>query len=247
PLWVGTESRISFYGSNSPRVASGSGSRSPFDARKTRQPDPDKPSRGSSEEKEPKPRGFGIPQNIKPRQAPTPRGTELVPGNKALDAGDGDEGVIDEVFGLEEAAKPFEINLATAPVQLNLQPSVISLAVDDTAQIQIVGSGDYDNYRLPVILAFDPRRIAVESVEIPPAIGVVDQVVDSEQGSIELDLVVADGDVMPQVLANLVVRALTPGPAPLIFSSRGIVRVDGTTAPVSASDGAIFVTGGAED
>ncbi len=246
PLWVGTESRISFYGSNSPRVASGSGSRGPFDARRSRQPDRKDPSGDSRKEKESKPRGFGLPQNIKPRQVATPRGTELAPGSKALEAGDGDEGGFDDAFGLEEVSKPFEIDLATPPVQLNLQPSVISLAVDDTTQIQIVGSGEYDNYRLPVTLTFDPRRIAVESVEAAPAIGVVEQVVDSEQGLIVLDLVVADGDAMPQVLATLAVRALTPGPAPLIFSSSGIVRVDGTTAPVLASDGAIFVTGGTE-
>jgi len=62
-----------------------------------------------------------------------------------------------------------------------------------------------------------------------------------------LDLVVADGDAMPQVLATFNARALTPGPAPLIFSTQGIVRADGVVLPVSASDGAIFVTDGAAD
>ena len=247
PLWVGTESRISFYGSNSPRVASGSGSRSPFDARKSRQPDREGASGGSRKEKEPRSRGFGVPSTVKPRQVSPPRGVELATGNKALEAGDGDEGALDEVFGIEEADRSFEIDLSVPPVLLNLQPSVISMGVDGTAQIQIVGSGEHDNYRLPLSLTFDPRRISVDSLEAAPAIGVVDQVIDSEQGIIVLDLVVAEGDAMPQVLATFNVRALTPGPAPLIFSTQGIVRADGVAVPVSASDGAIFITGGDAD
>lgn len=248
PLWVGTESRISFYGSNSPRVASGSGSRSPFDARKER-PERSDPRRSDEEGKEgnPKPSTFHTPTAPKPRQVEQPRGVELATGSKALEAGDSSGGVIDETFGLEDAAKPAETDLKVVPVQLTLQPSVISLGVDEVTQIQIVGSGDHDNYRMPVTLTFDPGRIAIDTLEVAPAIGVVDQVIDSEQGMIFLDLVVADGDAMPQVLATFNVRALTPGPAPLIFSTQGLVRADGVVLPVSASDGAIFVSDGAAD
>ena len=248
PLWVGTESRISFYGSNSPRVASGSGSRSPFDARKER-PERSDPRRSDEEDKErkPKPSTFHTPTAPKPRQVEQPRGVELATGNKAMEAGDSSGGVIDETFGLEDAGKPAETDLKAVPVQLTLQPSVISLGVDEITQIQIVGSGDHDNYRMPVTLTFDPGRIAIDTLEVAPAIGVVDQVIDSEQGMIFLDLVVADGDAMPQVLATFNVRALTPGPAPLIFSTQGVVRADGVVLPVSASDGAIFVSDGAAD
>lgn len=246
PLWVGTESRISFYGANSPRVASGSGSRSPFDARKTRQrsSDDDSSSRGAGEKTESKPRGFGVPSTVKPRQVSPPRGVELAPGTKALEAPDGDEPTDSGSLDLGDLAKPIEIDLTTLPVQLNLQPSVISMGIDETTRVQIVGSGDYDNYRLPVVLSFDPNRIEVESVEIPSAIGVVQSDIDSAQGLVTLDLVVADGDSMPQVMAELVVRSLTAGPAPLLFGSQSILRADGSRAPVSSSDGAIFVTDG---
>ncbi len=248
PLWVGTESRISFYGSNSPRVASGSGSRSPFDARKDRSTRPD-PRRSDDRDEEGKPKesAFHTPSTVRPRQVPQLRGVELAGGSKALEENNSDGGFLDETFGLEDVSKPAEIDLMTAPVQLTLQPSVISLGVNETTQIQIVGSGDHDNYRMPMTLTFDPTRIAIDSLEVAPAIGVVDQVIDSLQGMIVLDLVVADGDAMPQVLATFNARALTPGPSPLIFSTQGIVRADGVAIPVSASDGAIFVTDGAAD
>jgi len=248
PLWVGTESRISFYGSNSPRVASGSGSRSPFDARKDRSTRPD-PRRSDDRDEEGKPKesAFHTPSTVRPRQVPQLRGVELAGGSKALEEENSNGGFLDETFGLEDVSKPAEIDLMTAPVQLTLQPSVISLGVNETAQIQIVGSGDHDNYRMPLTLTFDPTRIAIDSLEVAPAIGVVDQVIDSLQGMIVLDLVVADGDAMPQVLATFNARALTPGPSPLIFSTQGIVRADGVAIPVSASDGAIFVTDGAAD
>jgi general secretion pathway protein D len=248
PIWVGTESRISFYGGNSPRVASGSGSRSPFDARKPpKKPDPRKRDTRGDDGK-PKESPFHTPSTVRPRQLKQPRGVELAGGGtKALDLGDGDADTFGESFGLDEASKPAEVDtgIPTVPIQLTLQPSVISMAVDQKAQIQIVGSGDYDNYRLPVMLTFDPQRIAIDAVETPPSIAVVDQVVDSERGLISLDLVVPDGDSMPQVLASVSVRALTPGSAPLVFNVQRIRKADGTTAPVSASDGAIFITDGA--
>ncbi|RLE24123.1 MAG: hypothetical protein DRJ65_10520 [Acidobacteria bacterium] len=248
PLWVGTESRISFYGSNSPRVASGSGSRSPFDARKDRSARPDpRQSDDRDEGEKPKESAFHTPSTVRPRQVPQPRGVELATGGKVLGDGNADGNVIDETFGLEDASTGAEINLMEAPIQLTLQPSVISLGVDESTQIQIVGSGDHDNYRMPMTLTFDPTRIAIDSLQVAPAIGVVEQVIDSLQGMIVLDLVVADGDAMPQVLATFNARALTPGPAPLIFSTQGIVRADGVVLPVSASDGAIFVTDGAAD
>jgi general secretion pathway protein D len=250
PLWVGTESRISFYGGNSPRVASGSGSRSPFDARKPpKKPDPRQRNTRDDDGK-PKESPFHTPSTVRPRQLKQPRGVELAGGGtKALDLEDGDAGgtgdTFGEPFGLDDVSKPAEIDSGGVPIQLTLQPSVISMAVDQKAQIQIVGSGDYDNYRLPVMLTFDPQRIAIDGVETPPAIAVIDQVVDAGQGLISLDLVVPDGDSMPQVLASISVRALTPGSAPLIFNVQSIRKADGTTAPVSASDGAIFITNGA--
>ena len=248
PLWVGTESRISFYGSNSPRVASGSGSKSPFDARKRPQrPDPRRPG-SKDDEGKPKESPFHTPSTVKPRAVSPPRGVELAPrGSKSLGTDDNANGFVSDAGGLDEPAKPAEIDSYVPPVQLNLQPSVISLGVDTTSQIQIIGSGDHDNYRLPLTLTFDPRRIAVDGLEVAPAIGVVDQIIDSEQGMIVLDLVIADGDAVPQVLATFNVRALTPGPAPLIFSTESIVRADGMVVPVLASDGAIFVTDGTED
>ena len=35
---------------------------------------------------------------------------------------------------------------------------------------------------------------------------------------------------------------LEPGPAPLVFTSSGAITGDGSTVPVAASDGALFVT-----
>ncbi len=244
PLWVGTESRISYYGSNSPRVASGSGSRSPFDARpKPTRPERTEPGRNSGSEK-PRKSPFGLPPGATNKPALKPAGVELAPGGTKSATIDEDfGGFVSDFGGLDEEpadeAPPIDGN--AAPVLLTLQPSVLSVAVDDVAHIDIVASGDYDNYRLPLSLTYDPARLAVDDVVIAPSIAAVERTIDSEGGTVTLDLVVPDGDFVPQVVATLVVRTLKPGPAPLIFGARGILKADGSRAPISASDGAIFV------
>jgi hypothetical protein len=82
----------------------------------------------------------------------------------------------------------------------------------------------------------------VEGVEGSAAVAVLDQVVDGEQGWIHLELVVPEGGATPQIVAALKVRALEPGPVPLVFSAAGVETADGRLVAVSATDGAVFVT-----
>ncbi len=70
---------------------------------------------------------------------------------------------------------------------------------------------------------------------------------DTANGWIELDLLVLDGIESAQTVVSLEIRALDPGPAPLVFTATGAVTGDGRPIPVAASDGALFVNGGTQE
>jgi len=121
PLWVGTESKMSFYGSNRPRVASGRSSTGPFDSR--RKPNQSKPTR---------PPARGADHAFGTRAIPTPKrpsgGVNLVPGSgkKSLEVDSDDE-------GRTEIPEP-KIDFKATPILINLQPSVISASTADSTE-----------------------------------------------------------------------------------------------------------------
>lgn len=257
PLWVGTESKMSYYGSNRPRVASGRSSTGPFDRRgegsgpdrdSRKRPVPRTSSSGSDARKPP---AFGS-RAVTPAPKP-PRGVNLVPapGKKSLEMGD------EEAVGAEKPelnSKPAEISgspgadgggeidFEAAPVLVNLQPSVLSMTLGREAEIEIVASGQYGAYQLPLGLSFDPEKIRIESVEGVDGASILKDSIDGQEGWMHLVLVVPDGDGVPQSVAKMKIRSLKPGPVPLMFTTEGVRISDGRRVPASASNGALFIT-----
>jgi len=252
PLWVGTESKMSFYGSNRPRVASGRSSRGPFDSRSRSNSTPAKQSK-------PGEAAFGY---HKPAPKPvSSRGVNLVPtpGKKDLELGEGEtdneeagESEAEDVAGesgdgaVAEKAAEEKIDFKAAPLLLNLQPSVMSMNIGQEAEIEIVASGQYGAYRLPLGLNYDPEKIRIESVEGVGDASILQESIDGEEGWLQLVLVVPDGDAVPQAVAKLKIKTLKPGPVPLMFSTEGVLLSSGRRIPASASDGALFITGGGD-
>jgi general secretion pathway protein D len=237
PMWVGTESQISYYGSRSPRIESGRAPRGPFDPRtNTRQPTNEKNSEITDRDKLP----YGVARPAAPRRAaprsddnPGGGGVELVPGlNKNLNQPVADEPLVD----------PGEL----PPILVGLEPSVLSLAVGAETSLQLVARGaPVEPYRLPMTLSFDPTRVAIDSIATVEGVIARFQDLEPEEGWIELDLEVgAAGAAGSHGLAVLRVRALAPGPVPLVITVGGATRYDGVVLPVAVSNGALFVTEG---
>ena len=242
PIWVGTESRISFSGTRA-RVQSGRANTGPFDERKTPKRESTETQSGSQGRRR---TPYGSPAGARPpapRRVDQPgssRGVDLVPsgGGKSLgtekttgDVGWGDVPEFDPVGGEADSSLP--------PLLVGLEPSVVSLRPGEETLLQIVVRGGVGSYRLPLGLSFDPTKVAVSGVEAAPGVEFLRQDLDS--GWIDLDLVVTNGIESGQAVANLRVHALEPGPAPLVFTSAGAGTADGARLPVAAADGALFV------
>ncbi len=240
PVWVGTESRISFSGS-SPRVESGRTNRGPFDGRAQERRD------SGDEEEEPADDTEAAPSSSRPaapqRVAPSeePKGVELVPSDatKSRDLGAPQSDVgWEDVPEFEQTTA--EEDLTVPPLLVATQPSVVSLSPGEETVLQIVVQGGSGSYRLPLGLSYDPLRISIEGLEAAPGVEMLDQQVTAD-GWIDLDLVVPNGIEGAQAVAALRVRALNAGPAPLIFTVSQAMTPLGTPIPVAASDGALFV------
>ena len=233
PVWVGTESRISYFGGASPRVHSGSAPQGPVDAGGAGEE-----AKAAGEEEIPTDTPYRIrrssvraptPRQIEP---PTPQpsgGIELVPGqgSKSLDLGG-------------PAETPFDPDLP--PVLLNLEPAVVSLQPEQGAYLQLVARGGAASYRLPLTLSFDPSKVAIVGLEFADSVVVMDEGLDAEAGVLVLDLAVIRGGELPSVLAAVEFVAREPGPAPLVFSTAGAFTSGGARIPVATGDGAVFVT-----
>jgi len=246
PIWVGTESRISYSGTR-PRVQSGRAPRGPFDD------DTSAKERGDAGGTEKKP--YGSPASRRPaaprRVTPPPaenQGVDLVPsgGSKSIfdDESDGDVGWSD-VPEFEPMAG--EIDLTVPPLLVALEPSVISLSPGQETILQVVVRGGTGSYRLPFGLSFDTNRMAIDAVSAAPGVDILRDNLDIANGWIELDLLVLDGIEGAQAVVSLEIRALEAGPAPLVFTATGAVTGDGRPIPVAASDGALFVNGGTRE
>jgi len=242
PVWVGTESRISYFGA-SPRVQSGRADRGPFDDNQPE--DTDEPEQTGDDQQTP----YGSPASRRPtaprRVTPPPvenEGVDLVPsgGEKSTsnsdlagDVGWGDVPEFDPgVSGLESSLPPLIVGL---------EPSVVSLVPGEETVLQLVVRGGSGSYRLPLALSFDPRRVWVADLLPAPGVNFLRSDVHAAEGWIDLDVVVADGVESGQAVAALRLQALDGGPAPLVFTSAGAVTADGAAIPVAANDGALFI------
>jgi general secretion pathway protein D len=240
PVWVGTESRISYSGAR-PRVQSGRAPRGPFD-------EDEQGRRGAGESRE---TPYGMPATRRPtaprRVAPPPAessGTELVPSSGNKNFFD-DEVSVDEGWTGVPDFEPVvgEIDSSLPPLLVGLEPSVVSLAPGQETILQVVVKGGSDSYRLPFGLSFDPGRLSIDGLVAAPGVEILRQDLNDSGGWIDLDLVVTDGIESGQAVVALEVHAIEPGPVPLVFTAAGAVMADGTPVPVAASDGALFVNG----
>jgi general secretion pathway protein D len=238
PMWVGTESQISYYGSRSPRIESGRAPEGPFD-----RPGDDQGGSGEGDEKaeelpDPDSLPYNVPRPVAPRRVeptqenqPPAGGIELVPGvNKSL--------------GLPEVATEAPAEEVATPILIGIEPSLLSLAVGAETSIQLVAQGaPAEPYRLPVTLSYDPARVAIDSVATVEGVVARAQDLEPGEGWIELDLEVGEAAAAgPHGLAVLRVRALATGPVPLVVTAGGATRYDGVMLPVAVGNGALFVT-----
>jgi general secretion pathway protein D len=243
PVWVGTESRISYFG-GSPRVQSGRANSGPFD---------DNNPQGQTEEAlEPKDdtqTPYGTPATRRPtaprRVTPPPpenEGVDLVPsgGEKSAsdpgatgDVGWGDVPEFDPMSSALESSLP--------PLIVGLEPSVVTLHPGDETILQLVVRGGTGSYRLPLAISFDPRRVWVAGIQPAPGVNFLRDDIHAADGWIDLDMVVAEGIESGQAVAAISVQALDGGPAPLVFTSAGAVTAGGVAIPVAANDGALFI------
>jgi general secretion pathway protein D len=243
PVWVGTESRISFFGSRSPRVQSGRAPEGPFDRSGEERSRPERPSAEDNKNRSP----YGVRGQTGSSRRVTPSGgdtggTELVPKADSVDGGPGLNDTSSQVDLSSEAVSV--IDSANPPLIIGLEPSVVALDVGSEIVLQLVVANATGSYRVPLGLSFDPGRISIESFEPAPGVDVMEGSIEVDDGWMTLDLMVSDYNEEPQVVGALTVRALSAGPVPLAFTSAGAVAGDGSLIPVAANDGAMFVSGG---
>jgi general secretion pathway protein D len=235
PVWVGTESRISFVGTR-PRVQSGRAPTGPFDQQSGQSRDE---STGRPTSRRPI-----APRRVEPDRQQPNTGIELVPqpGNKSLSIEKSSSNDVgwEDVPEFEPSA---DIDPSLPPLLVGLEPSVVSLRAGQETILQIVVRGGSGSFRLPMGLSFDPMRIWINEVVPAPGVDILNENIDRANGWLDLDLVVANAVEGGQAVVALQVQALDAGPVPLVFSADGAVTADGVPIPVAASDGALFVNG----
>ncbi|MBD3851801.1 MAG: hypothetical protein IFK93_10900, partial [Acidobacteria bacterium] len=239
PVWVGTESRISFTGAR-PRVGSGRATTGPFDER-SRSRESDGASQGADR---PTPRRPTAPRRATPEQQTPNTGIELVPPpvDKSLSNSDASS----QDVGWEDVPE-FEptdaIDNSVPPMLVGLEPSVISLRPGQETVLQIVVRGGSGSFRMPVGLSYDPTRIWIHDILPAPGVDILRDAVDPTRGWVDLEFVVANAMESGQAVVALHVQALDAGPVPLILAATEAVTSQGVLVPVAASDGALFVNG----
>ncbi|MCU0232473.1 MAG: hypothetical protein MUE90_00355 [Thermoanaerobaculales bacterium] len=241
PVWVGTESRISYFGAT-PRVQSGRAGSGPFDSGGGGEPVEAEGQEAVEEESE-----TGTPYGSPTARRPTaPRrvtppteagGVELVPSGseKSSAVVGGDLGVGSPALGPDGALS------SLPPLLVGLEPSVVSIRPGDETILQVVVRGGSGSYRLPLGLSYDPSRLWIAELLPAPGVELLRDEVRANEGWIELELVVVGGIESGQAVAALKVQALEAGPAPIVFTAASAITADGIVLPVAASDGALFV------
>jgi general secretion pathway protein D len=251
PVWVGTESRISFFGSRSPRVQSGTSPQGPFDAggEDYQGDEGEEPPPEDSGQEKPSPYGVRG-RTVSPRRVPPPSGdtggVDLVPQGDSRDTWPGNDDAPQDESASEEKAAAV-VDDSRPPLLVGLEPSVVALATGTEIVLQVVVQGAPGSYRLPLGLSYDPGRVTVQSFEPAPGVDVMEGSIELDNGWMSLDLMVPAAHDGAQAVGALTVRADAPGPVPLAFTSAGATLADGTVLPVAASDGALFVSGTEED
>jgi type II secretory pathway component GspD/PulD (secretin) len=233
PVWVGTESRISFTGAR-PRVQSGRAPTGPFDER----------SGTEQRQNRPTTRRPTAPRRVDPEQEQPNTGVELVPPPEDKSLSDGDVASQDVGWGnVPEFVPTDSIDPSVPPMLVGLEPSVVSLRPGQETVLQIVVRGGSGSFRMPVGLSYDPTRVWIHDILPAPGVDILREAVDPTQGWVDLEFVVANAIEGGQPLAALHVQALDAGPVPLVFSAAAAVTSEGVQVPVAASDGALFVNG----
>ncbi len=256
PLWVGTESRISYSGSTA-RVHSGRADRGPFDPR-DRTDQSDQSDQGTTDQNAPtRPRGPVRPQLVRPGAEPTPEpgeeGKSLVPSGGVSGAS------AEPLQGTEEGSTPEEeispseepdgsatdqsqIGKATTlPVILGIEPSVVSVHPGQETVVQVVVSGKAGGVRLPLVLSYDPARATLLGADAVPGVRLNSRDANAKDGWVSFDLGLDQVQEVPQVVALVHLRGETAGPVPLVFTVDGAIAADGSRLPVAVRDGALFV------
>ncbi len=239
PVWVGTESRISFTGTR-PRVRSGRAPTGPFDSR-SRSEQSERAGQGSDR---PTTRRPTAPRRVNPEEQPPNTGIELVPPpeDKSLSGGD----VSSQDVGWEDVPEfvPTDaIDPSVPPMLVGLEPSVVSLRPGQETVLQIVVRGGSGSFRMPVGLSYDPTRVWIHDILPAPGVDILRDAVDPTQGWVDLEFVVSKAIEGGQPVAALHIQALDAGPVPLVFTATSAVTSEGVLVPVAASDGALFVNG----
>ena len=235
PLWVGTEKRISYYG-NSPRVRSGRGFAGPF---------------GTSQKSR---RGFAARpgkvriRRLKPRISTTVRpkpGVSLVPGgdrvkNQSLsrEPSPGEGGAAADGTAPDSPSADDDVGPG---LSMGFRPGVLSLRPGDSNQVEIVLAGAPGSYRVPVGLSYDPERLTITGVQLPPGVESVGKEKDPASGWLDLELVATHEDSDPQTIAVVTVKALKVGQVPMVLSSEGARDADGRSLPVALGDGTVYI------
>jgi general secretion pathway protein D len=242
PVWVGTESRISFAGAR-PRVESGRAPRGPFDGRSQSQ----ESEAAGEDQNRPNPRRPTAPRRASPEQQTPNTGIELVPppDDKSLSMG----GASSQDVGWDDVPEfePIDaIDNSVPPMLVGLEPSVISLRPGQETVLQIIVRGGSGSFRMPVGLSYDPTRVWIHDILPAPGVDILRDAVDPTQGWVDLEFVVANAIESGQAVVALHVQALDAGPVPLILAATEAVTSEGVLVPVAASDGALFVNGNGE-
>ncbi len=232
PLWVGTESKMSFSGSNSPRMESGRADTGPFD-----QPKESPPPNSVGESKE---------EAASPFHTPPTRPTAIRRGGSAARRPDGDESGGTELVPGANKAAPWGVDsevavepLPAEPVSLALEPSVVTLDEGSAAVLQVVVTGATSGGQVPLELVYDPARLLVEGVEAAPGFAVSDGS-DDGRGRLRFALDVAAAVDVATTAVVIQVRGLVPGAAPLVFTDGGDLALS-SGQPVVTDGSAVFV------
>jgi len=234
PVWVGTESRITFSGSRSPRIESGRADEGPFDERENE-------SEGGDAEVQ-RPRRGGATSNRQPfgaarRVTPPPRdpGVELVPDEKSRQLEP------EQDLEAEEPDQVEQLDPSRPPLLVSLEPSVVSLVEDAETVLQLVVEGGEGSYRLPIGVSFDPQRVMIESFQPAPGVEVLQGNLNETEGWLSLDVLVPEGVEAARAVAAVSVRGLAQGGVTMLLSSPGAITGEGTKVPVATNDGALYI------
>ena len=187
PVWVGTESRISYSGTR-PRVQSGRAPTGPFDEQSGAESGEDQEPYGRPGTRRPT-----APRRVEPEQQTPNTGIELVPPpqNKSLSS----EDISSKDIGWEDVPEfePTEsIDPSLPPMLVGLEPSVVSLRPGQETVLQIVARGGTGSFRLPVGLSYDPTRVWIHDILPAPGVEVLRNTVDPVGGWVDLEVVVVD-------------------------------------------------------